>query len=119
MRPPRALLKIVELLVPDTEAGSGVRDLKQRVTLGHILGLRNCDVGRLDDQTVVPPPPAAVRGHRARDRNRSARGMVVVFPFCVHLTRDDLSKDKCSLLREARFTCTLFILAGIGNEKGE
>ena len=36
--------------MPDTEAGSGVGDLKQRMTLGHILGLRNWDVGRLDDQ---------------------------------------------------------------------
>ena len=64
------------LLVPDTEAGSGVGDLKQRVTLGHILRLGNCDVGRLDDQTYGPAFPAAVHGHGLRDRNRSARHVV-------------------------------------------
>ena len=44
-------MKFVELLMPDTEAGNGVEDLKQRVTPGHILGVRNCDVGHLDDQS--------------------------------------------------------------------
>jgi len=52
------------LLVPDTEAGSGVGALKQRVTLGHILRLGNCDVGRLDDQTCGPAFPGG--GSRPR-----------------------------------------------------
>jgi hypothetical protein len=42
--------------VPNTEAGSGVGDLKQRVTLEPILGHRNCDVGRLDDQITISVP---------------------------------------------------------------
>jgi hypothetical protein len=61
---------------------------------------------------VAPPPRRrfTATGFETATVARHAGDAVV--PFCVHLTRDDLYKEKCSLLRDARFTSTLFVPYG-------